>query len=96
MALATDAFGVRSALENAFSAATFVGQQVDSIVGFVNGIAGRVQTGIQAIANVGAAIGDAIIDGLRDALNAGIRAINAAIPNDSQLGGRPGPRPAAY
>lgn len=71
VALATDAFGVRSALVSAFE---FVRDRIFQIFGavvqFFKGLPGR-------LAGVGKGIANAIIDGL----NAGIQIINDVIPN---------------
>lgn len=56
VALATDAFGVRSALEGAVEAAVgFVGDRIDDVVGFFMALPGRAVRGLEIM-------GDAIID----------------------------------
>jgi hypothetical protein len=103
VALASDAFGVRSALETAFgSAKTFVSGVVDDIVGFFQKLPGRIAgfassvgtTFISSLESGLSGLGAALGRAIRAPLNALIGGINAiAIPAFNIHIGMPSPIP---
>jgi len=72
VALATDGFGVRTALQDAMTAVKiFVGARVDDIVGFFTGLPGRVTATLGSLLTAATSIGTTIKDGII----AGIQAV---------------------
>jgi len=89
VALATDGFGVRTALQDAMTATkNFVSDRVDDIVGFFTGLPGRIWGVVRGIFEAATGIGEAIKNGIIEGLKGLVEAIKDLLGPLGDLGGK--------